>query len=412
MSYWFHRNKLKGTIDQKFDGKGTALKNSATKMLTDMRTTRQNLLTLFTDEVAKPENVMEKATAYLELLIGLADCDSDDNKLRYTFRFKWSDSLCLDSKPIVHQDAQFDVCSILLEVAIWHSKYGARVAAKSEINEEDAKIVLKSFKQAAGMFEAVKAQSERLLDKAELGSDLDNHIIETYVIQSKAEAQEVTIARAVSLKHKPGLIAALAKDTKEFFEEADAQLAAVKDDKIVGKWRKYLQLKIAFYDSYVWCYYGNQALEKEECGLAVKCLQYAKEMFIKCGEICTTYKNTAGAGHTVRPDEAIFFINYGKALKTSLEKAERENGFIFHQKIPDTLPELDLKATHGLAAPEPYSIPEKSSRWNDELLAAFDLSNKNQRDERKEKRKDTKEKVPDIKEPDVKVTKDNACSVM
>ena len=93
-------------------------------------------------------------------------------------------------------------------------QYGARVAAKSEINEEDAKIVLKSFKQAAGMFEAVKAQSERLLDKAELGSDLDNHIIETYVIQSKAEAQEVTIARAVSLKHKPGLIAALAKDTK------------------------------------------------------------------------------------------------------------------------------------------------------------------------------------------------------
>ena len=45
-------------------------------------------------------------------------------------------------------------------------------------------------------------------------------------------------------------------------------------------------------------------------------------MFIKCGEICTTYKNTAGAGHTVRPDEAIFFINYGKALKTSLEKGK------------------------------------------------------------------------------------------
>ena len=45
-------------------------------------------------------------------------------------------------------------------------------------------------------------------------------------------------------------------------------------------------------------------------------------MFIKCGEICTTYKNTAGAGHTVRPDEAIFFINYGKALKASLEKGK------------------------------------------------------------------------------------------
>jgi hypothetical protein len=40
------------------------------------------------------------------------------------------------------------------------------------------------------------------------------------------------------------------------------------------------------------------------------------------------------------------------------------------------------------------------------------LSNKSKVAEAKEKRKDTTEKVPDIKEPDVKVTKDNACSVM
>lgn len=57
MSHWFHRNKLKGTIDQKFDGKGTALKSTGTKMLQDLRSARQNLLTLFTDEVAKPEMI-------------------------------------------------------------------------------------------------------------------------------------------------------------------------------------------------------------------------------------------------------------------------------------------------------------------------------------------------------------------
>jgi len=412
MAHWFHRNKLKGTIDQKFDGKGIALKSSATKMLQDLRSARQNLLTLFTDEVAKPENVQDKAVAYLELLVGLADCDSDDNKLRYTFRFKWSDSLVLDGSPVVHQDAQFDICATLMEIAIWLSKFGSRVASKADITEEDAKIVLKSFKQAAGIFELVKNESSKLLDKAVLGSDMDTHVIECYQVQCRAEAQEVTIARAVALKHKPTLVAALAKDTKEFFEEADKQLAAVKNEEIVGKWRKYLQLKIAFYDSYMWCYHGNAVLEKEECGLAVKCLQEAKSKFLQCGEICAQYKKTPGAGHTVKPDEAIFFINYGNELKRSLEKAERENGFIFHQKIPDMLPELELKATHGLAAAEPYSLPDKSARWNEELLAAFDLSNKNKKDENKEKRQDNKEKVPDIKEPDVKVTKDNACVVM
>ena len=45
-------------------------------------------------------------------------------------------------------------------------------------------------------------------------------------------------------------------------------------------------------------------------------------------------------------------------------------------------------------------------------MGAFDLSEISKREERKEKRSDNREKVPDIKEPDVKVTKDNACSIM
>ena len=46
--------------------------------------------------------------------------------------------------------------------------------------------------------------------------------------------------------------------------------------------------------------------------------------------------------------------------KYPIKKAERENGFLYHQKIPDVLPDLgDLKPTHGLAKPEPYIIVEK-----------------------------------------------------
>jgi hypothetical protein len=360
MSHWFHRNKLKATIDQKFDGKGTAVKSNATKMLTDLRTSRQNLLSLFLDEVAKPDQIMEKLHLYLPLLIGLADCDSEDNKLRYTFRFKWSDSLVQDGAPSVVQDAQFELASILMETAIWLIKYGARIAAKEDINETDAKTVHKSFKQAGGIFERVRMEAEKLLDPASPGSDMDSHIIECYQLQCRAEAQEVTIARAVMLKHKPSLVAALAKDTKDFFSEADKQLAAVKNNQIVGKWRKYLQLKEVFYTSYMYCYHGLQLLSEEKCGEAIKCLQESKQEFLRCERYCKDYKNSVGAGHTIKPDEAIFFLNFGKELVRGLEKAERENGFIFHQKIPDVLPDLgELKATHGLAAPEPYHIVEK-----------------------------------------------------
>ena len=59
---------------------------------------------------------------------------------RYTFRFKWSDSLVQDGPPSVIQDAQFEIASVLMETAIWLIKYGARIAGKEDITEADAKI--------------------------------------------------------------------------------------------------------------------------------------------------------------------------------------------------------------------------------------------------------------------------------
>ena len=87
-------------------------------------------------------------------------------------------------------------------------------------------------------------ESEKLLDPSERATDMDNHIIECYQLQDRfligkicynqgvpgenqrkcrAEAQEVTIARAVMLKHKPSLIAALAMSTRDFFSDADKE---------------------------------------------------------------------------------------------------------------------------------------------------------------------------------------------
>ena len=64
---------------------------------------------------------------------------------RYTFRFKWSDSLVQDGPPSVIQDAQFEIASVLMETAIWLIKYGARIAGKEDITEADAKNVHKAF---------------------------------------------------------------------------------------------------------------------------------------------------------------------------------------------------------------------------------------------------------------------------
>jgi len=58
----------------------------------------------------------------------------------------------------------------------------------------------------------------RLLEPAEAGTDLDVRVLEAYFNQSQAEAQEVTIARAIELKHSPSLIAGLCYETSKLFK--------------------------------------------------------------------------------------------------------------------------------------------------------------------------------------------------
>jgi hypothetical protein len=46
---------------------------------------------------------------------------------------------------------------------------------------------------------------------------LEERIIKTYNLQCKAEAQEVTIARAIELKHSAKLISSLANETATIY---------------------------------------------------------------------------------------------------------------------------------------------------------------------------------------------------
>lgn len=53
------------------------------------------------------------------------------------------------------------------------------------------------------------------------------------------------------------------------------------------------------------------------------------------------------------------------------------NFFSYHQKIPYDPPELELKATYGLVAPEDYTIPPHAPLWTPVTYAAFDLTKNN-----------------------------------
>ncbi|KAF4523404.1 hypothetical protein B566_EDAN007875 [Ephemera danica] len=144
--------------------------------------------------------------------------------------------------------------------------------------------------------------------------------------QCTAEAQEVTVARAIELKHNAALISALAHETSKLFTEA-ADLLGPINEKLAGQWKKYLQLKAAFYMSYAYNYCGENELTLDKCGDAIRALQESEKYYAKAEALCKDYSKTKGFAKYAHPEK-----------------------HLYHQKVPYDPPQLELKATYGLKA--------------------------------------------------------------
>ncbi|XP_063160039.1 BRO1 domain-containing protein BROX isoform X2 [Candoia aspera] len=347
--------------------------------------------------------LQQKSASFIVAL----DSSSQDSKLRYIQNFKWTDTL-QGQVPSAQQDAVFELVSMGFNVALWYTKYASRLAGKEDITEDEAKDVHRSMKIAAGIFKHLKeSHIPKLITPVEKGRDLEARIIDSYIIQCQAEAQEVTIARAIELKHNPGLIAALAYETASFYQRADQTLSSL-DPTYSVKWRKYLQLKSCFYMAYAYCYHGQTLLASDKCGESIRSLQEAEKFYAKAEKLCKEYGETKGPGTTAKPSGHLFFTKLGTLVKNTLEKSQRENGFIYFQKIPPEAPQLELKANYGLVEPIAFEFPDVHAQWSPESLAAFDLTKRPKEDSAKPK---PEEEVKPLKEPDIKPQKDTGCQI-
>ncbi|XP_039594587.1 BRO1 domain-containing protein BROX [Polypterus senegalus] len=410
MTHWFHRNPLKATAPVSFSFYGVASSTGANKICNDLKASRARLLELFTDVTCNADMMKNATDAYFSLLQGFInslDGTTQENKLRFIQNFKWTDTLQGNSTS-AQQDAIFELASMGFNVALWFTKFASRLAGKEDITESEAKDVHRSLKTAAGIFKHVKEiQVPRLITPAEKGRDLEARVIDTYIVQCQAEAQEVTIARAIELKHNASLIAALAFETANFYHKADHTLTSLEPE-YTTKWRKYLQLKQCFYMAYAYCFHGQTLLGSDKCGEAIRSLQEAEKFYNKAEGLCKEYQQTKGPGSTAKPSEQLFFRKLGTSVRNTLEKCQRENGFIYFQKVPPEAPQLELKANYGLVEPVPFELPALSSQWTPEVYTTFDLTKGPKDDKAKAK---PEEEVKPMKEPDIKPQKDTGCLI-
>uniref|UniRef100_A0A8C7QRR4 BRO1 domain-containing protein BROX n=1 Tax=Oncorhynchus mykiss TaxID=8022 RepID=A0A8C7QRR4_ONCMY len=393
MTHWFHRNPLKATAPVSFNFYGVAGSPSANKICNDLRTTRARLLEMFTDTTCNPEIMKNATDAYFSLLQGFIaslDGTTQENKLRFMQNFKWTDTL-QGNTPSAQQDAIFELISMAYNVAIWHTKFASRLAGKENVTEVDAKDVHRSLKFAAGIFKHLKeVHIPRLITPAEKGRDLEPRVIDTYIVQCQAEAQE-----------EPGLEPGISNGTAS----TALDHCTTREAKCVS--HDAYALHLSLFQAY--CYHGQTLLSSDKCGESIRSLQEAEKCYSRAETLCKEYRQTKGPGSTAKPSEQLFFTKLGGLIKNTLQKCERENGFIYFHKVPAEAPQLELKASYGLAEPISFEFPVLSEQCTPEVYATFDLT-KGAKDE-KAKPKREEEVIKPMKEPDLKPQKDTGCVI-
>lgn len=229
MSHWFHRNPIKASLPIDFDKRSFPCSFDAHLICSMLKRERLNLLQLLSDPASDLENTKTLFNTYISLLLGFLNDASGqafgDSKLRYSIKPKWSQTMGL-TYTYEEQDAVFEMLSMIINVALWMTKHAAYVAAiTTEPSEKEAKEVHKCFKVAAGMFKFVQENLVNKLIKSEKNKadefyDTEDLILSTYINQCKAEAQEITIARAIELGHSPNLVCSIAYSTSLLFQAA------------------------------------------------------------------------------------------------------------------------------------------------------------------------------------------------
>lgn len=382
MAHWFHRNPMKPTSYVKFDLKGIIASDLSGKICSELRLRRAKLLDLFKDAGNSLVDVDKEFNDYLRLFAGFlieinapsvaVESLAATSKLSPVQRYQWGHSM-LGTFSMEMSDSWFEALNLIECMAMWLSKHAAWVAGKDEVKEFEAKECLLSLRRSAGMFSFVLENLGRLSGTDDFeGSDFDLKVAKTYELQAIAEAQEVVAARAIEMKHNPLLISSLAAHTASIFAKAGEQILPLKEETF-GRWKRYLQLKEHFYYAYAYAFLGESLLMDDKCGEAVRACKEGVAEFEIASSFASKYGTAPGPGTRVKPEEHLFFRNIKPLLIRHLEKAERENGFIYHQPVPDECPKLDLDPNYGVAKPEPFQYPSPAECWTPAAYRSFDI---------------------------------------
>jgi len=253
-----------------------------------------------------------------------------------------------DDEKTVTSDVDEEMASMMFAAGLWHMEH-AHWLNKSitEEDEEKMKQSLNCFKTAASIFESTKSWESL----AQGSKDLNVPILSALCLQSIAEGQSVTIRRAISKNHKASLISELCHDVSQKYTTAAGEVDA--SHREGQKWSAYLKFQGEAYMALARSYQGVHLLETEEkCGESIVVLNEGLVHINQATQLAKEYDKIKPKTK-LHLEESAPFEKIKKLLNERKAKSERENGMIYHARLPEECPPpLDPKCVVHVTALE------------------------------------------------------------
>ncbi|KAK9828236.1 hypothetical protein WJX74_004986 [Apatococcus lobatus] len=357
------------TFEQLNISKSHKGKPAAESYIQGLTQNRERLVSLLVANKGTTEDALDAACqTYISLLLGLinpvaADAGSSvqvnaQSVLRRRVTFAWLDALVVSGQAQM-ADAVFELASVLTAVAIWKMKHAAAICREASSTGADSSTAAQAFKllrSAAGMLQSVLDTCLPHLFGGCPSADCNPQVVAGLRSTCLADAQSLTVLRAIQKGNAPGLIAGLAADTGSLYTEAEggfraggSQAGPASSPKLAA----YCAYKAACFNSTALAFTGTAELAEGRGGAAVKCTHAAQAQSGAMREAGQAYDSAAPT--TPAPQHAAFDQNIQQTCSRLATAAKQENDRILFQHIPTDMPAM--VAPKRLTALQPFELP-------------------------------------------------------
>lgn len=285
--------------------------------------------------------------------------------------FQWQDVLLI-AGPSSASDTVYELASILIAVAVWQQRRAVYLCqgGKAGSSSDAAIKAYNLLRCAGGIYQFVQTKCVPLLANICLSVDCSPQVVQGYTQLALADAQSITVLRAIQKGNAPSLIAALAHDTANMYQAAAQAFKQVAStSKLGSKQGRYAEWKLLVFQGYMYAFTGLTHLSNHEGGKAVWCADEARSLSQSASKAAGHFDKAAPA--SLPADHAQFDAAFIDCVSNVYNKCKRENDTIFYNHIPEELP--SPPPPKKLATPTEYQLPPLSAEVSAGAANAFHM---------------------------------------